>query len=162
MGRISKLFGSQGELVLTLYEGFPRPPKLDKPFYTVVDGLDVPLFAGRFAPRGQSSAVVAFDDIDTVGRASELIGKEIFLPGESGRDGGDASSDLTGYRAILGGGLEGVVEEFFDEGPNPLFGIVAGGRQILVPAAAELISKIDRRRREIRFILPEGLIDLNE
>ena len=43
---------------------------------------------------------------------------------------------------------------------NPLFAITAEGREILVPAAEEMISALDIDAREITFVLPEGLLDL--
>ncbi len=158
-GRISKPFGQDGGLVVNLYEAFPAQPGRDEPVWTVIDSLDVPLYLEEFSRRGRTSAVVRFADIDTPRRAAMLVGREIFIAGEAEEEEGDDA--LIGFTAHLGGGVQGIVEDLFDEGPNPLFRIMAGKREYLVPAAEELIEKVDERRREIWFALPEGLLDIN-
>ena len=56
--------------------------------------------------------------------------------------------------------LRGEITDYIDSEQNPLFAITAEGREILVPAAEEMISALDIDAREITFVLPEGLLDL--
>ncbi|MBR4038033.1 MAG: hypothetical protein IKJ02_05680 [Tidjanibacter sp.] len=43
---------------------------------------------------------------------------------------------------------------------NPLFEVEIGDRYAYVPVVDEFIRKVSRRRREIKFDLPEGLLDI--
>lgn len=75
-GRVGRPFGTKGELMVTLYDTFPRDLDMEEPVYVKIDSLAVPLFFSRFVRRGRNGAVVVFDDMDTEERASELIGLE--------------------------------------------------------------------------------------
>ena len=74
VGRITKLFGVKGEVVVNLYDTLPDNFNWEEqPFFTKVEELVVPLFCDSFARRGQRSAVVAFADIDTEKRAEMIL-----------------------------------------------------------------------------------------
>ena len=82
-GRINKLFGSEGGLMLSLYADFPEEfSPQTTPLFVEIDALDVPLWCDRFERRGISGAVATFADFDTERRASELVGREFRI--ESG------------------------------------------------------------------------------
>ena len=86
-GRINKLFGTAGSVMLSLYDAFPEdfdPAKT--PLMVSIDGLDVPLWCERFERRGQSGAVAAFADLDTERRAGELLGLEFRIEEPEGAD----------------------------------------------------------------------------
>ena len=53
----------------------------------------------------------------------------------------------------------GEVTDYIDSDINPLFELTIAGREVLVPAVDEMIGGIDFEREQIKFILPEGLID---
>ena len=73
-GRINKLFGTDGGVMLSLYADFPANFDTDTPLLVIIDALEVPLWCERFERRGASGAVAAFADFDTERRAQELIG----------------------------------------------------------------------------------------
>lgn len=75
-GRINKLFGIGGGLMLSLYAAFPENFTIEEPLFVMIDGLEVPLYCERFERRGISGAVATFADMDTERRAQELIGSE--------------------------------------------------------------------------------------
>ena len=75
-GRINKLFGTDGGVMLSLYADFPADFDTDTPLLVTIDALEVPLWCERFERRGASGAVAAFADFDTERRAQELLGLE--------------------------------------------------------------------------------------
>ena len=84
VGRIGRLFGTEGGVMITLYNSFPDDFRMEEPLFVEIDKLAVPLFCSSFERRGQSGAVVRFEDIDTERRAEELlIGREIFIAEEA-------------------------------------------------------------------------------
>ena len=160
VGRIGRLFGTEGGVMITLYTTFPDDFRMEEPLFILVDELAVPLFCSSFERRGQSSAVANFDDIDTERRAEEwLVGREIFI--EEGEQDDDEfyMEDLIGFKASVGR-QRGEVIDYYDSEANPLFEIAIGDKQHLIPAQEEFIAHIDFDKRTIKFVLPEGLLEL--
>ncbi|MCD8033761.1 MAG: 16S rRNA processing protein RimM [Alistipes sp.] len=182
-GRINKLFGTEGGVMLSLYPAFPDDFTTDTPLLVTIDALQVPLWCERFERRGQSGATAAFADFDTERRAQELLGLEfrIELEEEDGDDefyledligfaveaeevgeksGSADAADSGAAGAHASGKLTGTVTDYYDSDANPLFELEIGGRQVLVPAAEEFIAHIDFEGRRMHLVLPEGLIGL--
>ena len=160
VGRIGRLFGTEGGVMITLYTTFPDDFRMEEPLFIRVDELAVPLFCSSFEHRGQSSAVAHFDDIDTERRAEEwLVGREIFIEEEESDDDEFYMEDLIGFKAIVGR-QRGEVIDYYDSEANPLFEIAIGDKQHLIPAQEEFIAHIDFDKRAIKFVLPEGLLEL--
>ena len=160
VGRIGRLFGTEGGVMITLYTSFPDDFQMEEPLFIRVDELAVPLFCSSFERRGQSSAVVQFDDIDTERRAEEwLVGREIFVEEQEQDDDEFYMEDLIGFKASVGR-QRGEVIDYYDSEANPLFEIRLGDKQHLIPAQEEFIAHIDFDKRIIKFVLPEGLLEL--
>ena len=160
VGRIGRLFGTEGGVMITLYTTFPDDFRMEEPLFIRVDELAVPRFCSSFERRGQSSAVVQFDDIDTERRAEEwLVGREIFVEEQEQDDDEFYMEDLIGFKASVGR-QRGEVIDYYDSEANPLFEIRLGDKQHLIPAQEEFIAHIDFDKRTIKFVLPEGLLEL--
>ena len=161
VGRIGRLFGTDGGVMISLYTTFPDDFKIEEPLFVTIDGLAVPIFCSSFERRGQSGAVATFDDIDTARRAEDfLVGNEIFIE-EEDDDNDDEfyMEDLIGFTAVVGKS-RGEISDYYDSEANPLFEITLDGEEHLIPAAEEFIAHIDFERRTIKFVLPEGLLEL--
>lgn len=161
VGRIGRLFGTDGGVMVTLYTAFPDDFSNEEPLFVVIDELAVPLFCASFERRGQAGAVIHFDDIDTERRAEEfLIGREIFIE-EVDEENDDEfyMEDLIGFKVSVGK-LRGELTDYYDSEANPLFEVVIDGKEHLIPAQEEFIAHIDFDRRTIKFVLPDGLLDL--
>ncbi len=171
VARINRLFGTGGEVMITLYPTFPEDfDTAQEPLFAKIDGLNVPLYLEKFERRGRAGAVVSFADIDTERRVSELLNTELYMAeveedmSELSVDDEFTMEDLVGYsvEATTGEGtfVEGELTAFYDNPNNPLFGVTIDGREVLIPAAEEFIAGIDFDGEGIIFTLPEGLLDL--
>ena len=167
VGKVNKLFGRKGEVAITLYDTFPDNFSNEEPLLVEIDSLTVPLFFGSFERRGVSGAIVAFDDLDTPERAAELIGRELSIEIEVDEANDDEfyMEDLIGFAAEVvdeqGASVaKGRVADYYDSEANPLFEIRIGDKEHLIPAAEEFIAGIDFDRHTIRFVLPDGLLEL--
>ena len=161
VARITKLFGTEGGVLLSLYTTLPEDfdPKTT-PLFVMVDNLAVPLWCESFESHGASGAFVTFADLDTPKRIGEFVGRELFVEEEEREDDEFYMEDLIGF-AVTAGKLRGEVTDFYDSEANPLFGITFEGREeVLVPAAEEFIAAIDFDKRKIKMVLPEGLLEL--
>ena len=164
-GRVSKTFGLNGELVINLYDTFPYENANGESVYVEIDGIWTPFFFGSFRRRGQSKAVVIFDDMDTEYRASELVGKEFFVFAEPEQEEDDDDEiyleNLIGYTVQLKGHKEkGEVIGFIESEFNPLFEIAWNNTEILIPAADDFIVEINEKKQTLLLDLPEGLLEL--
>lgn len=161
VARVKGLFGAAGELTLALYPAFPDDFDPAQPLFATIDGLQVPLYAGRFERRGATGALVRFDDIDTARRAEEFVGAELSMQADAASEDDDVFhlEDLIGFEAVADG-RKGRITDFYDHEANPLFELEIDGKRTLVPAAEEFFARIDFERRTVRLVLPEGLLDL--
>lgn len=166
-GRINKLFGTDGGLMLSLYPAFPDDfDPATMPLLVTIDALEVPLWCDRFERRGISGATATFADIDTERRAQELIGLEFRVEAPADEDDDEFYlEDLIGFRAEIeeagsAARHSGSITDLYDNEMNPLFEVEIDGRRILVPAAEEFIAHIDFEGRTMHLVLPEGLLTL--
>ena len=159
VGRITKLFGAEGEVNVNLYASFPDDFSEEQPLFTMVDSLVVPLFCESFSRRGHSSATIRFADIDTVKRTELIMGNEIFIEEPDTDDDEFTFNDLIGFTVKIGR-RKGTITDFYDNEINPLFEITLSDGVHLIPAAEEFIAAIDFDKGEIKFVLPDGLLDL--
>jgi 16S rRNA processing protein RimM len=161
VGRIGRIFGNDGGVMVTLYANFPDDFSTQEPLFVVIDKLAVPIFCSSFERRGQSGAIISFDDIDSVRRAEEfLVGREIFIADEESDDDDEFyMEDLIGFNVLVDG-RKGTLTDYYDSEANPLFEISLDGKEHLIPAAEEFIAHIDFDKRSIKFILPDGLLEL--
>ncbi len=166
-GRINKLFGTDGGVMISLYPAFPDDfDPATTPLMVTIDGLEVPLWCDRFERRGIAGATATFADFDTERRAEELLGLEFRI--EEPQDDDDDEfylEDLIGFDAQIEevgtpGKIAGTVSDYYDSDANPLFELEIDGRRVLVPAVEEFIAHIDFEGRTMHLVLPEGLLSL--
>lgn len=169
VGKFTKLYGTEGEVVANLYDRFPADYDSEEPLFVSINSLTVPLFISSFVRRGRG-AVIAIDDYDTPRRSEELLGREFYATNPDAEvtayDGDDDEAwsdmeELLGWRVtFVGRKEEGEIVGYNDDEINPLFEVEVDGKDVYVPVVDEFIRKISRRKREIKFQLPEGLLEL--
>ena len=166
-GRINKLFGTEGSVMLSLYDAFPEDFDPEQtPLLVTIDALEVPLWCERFERRGVTGAVASFAALDPDPRAEEPLGPHFRLPDPPARDADDVYlEDLSGLaveaeEAGTDMRVHGTLSDYYDSDVNPLFELEIDGRRVLVPAVEEFIAHIDFDNRTMHLILPEGLLGL--
>ena len=166
IGRIGKPHGVSGEVTLRFSDDvFDR---VDADYVVLlVDGILVPFFIEEYRFRSDEVALMKFEDIDTIERASELTGCDVFFP----RHLADADDDMLTWSQIVGYDIVDVSSgNTQDVSQEKLVGRIASVDETtinvlleltdgtLIPAAAELITDIDHDARKLYMTLPEGLI----
>jgi len=161
IGRLGKAHGIQGEVTLQLDDDiFDR---VDADFLVLeVEGILVPFFMEEYRFRSDSTALVKFCDVDTQERARELTGCDVYFPLSLVPDEDDAPLSvafLVGFKLIdVGTGKNvGTIASVDDSTVNLLFELEDG---TLIPANDDLITSIDKDKRQIIMELPEGLLNL--
>lgn len=170
IAKISKIYGTNGEVIVRLYDNFPDEPDLKEPFFAKLGGIIVPLFVQKFTRQGNTKAVVVFDDFDTEYRTKELIGVELLtLNNDEGEDDEEMEEeeeeiqlkDLVGYALRdKKSGKSGIITGYIDSPHNPLFEVDMQGLEILLPATDDMIESVDIDAEYVDMNIPDGLLDL--
>ena len=158
IGRIGKPHGIGGEVTLRFSDDvFDR---VDAEYLVLmVDGILVPFFIEEYRFRSEEVALVKFEDIDTMDRAAELTGCDVFCP----RHLADIDNDVLTWSQIVGydivdvasGKVIGRIESVDESTINVLLELADG---TLIPAVDEFIDDIDHEARKLFMSLPDGLL----
>ena len=158
IGRIGKPHGIGGEVTLRFSDDvFDR---VDADYLVLmVDGILVPFFIEEYRFRSDEVALVKFEDIDTMDRAAELTGCDVFFP----RHLADIDNDVLTWSQIVGydivdvasGKVIGRIESVDESTINVLLELADG---TLIPAVDEFIDDIDHEARKLFMSLPDGLL----
>lgn len=162
LGNITKPFGIKGQMVFYLDVDSPDDyADLDSAFVEVKGAL-VPYFFKVDNING-NKAVVTFEDL-TPQEAQALAGHDLFLPLDllpelTGNQ--FYFHEVTGFKVIdIEKGDIGIIQSIIEYPAQPLFSIMNGDKEILIPVIDPIIKKVDREQRTITIEAPNGLIDL--
>lgn len=168
VAEVLKTFGTNGELVLKLYNSFPEETDLSEPVFIDIEGISVPFYFKSFRFNGKSKAVVVFDDFETERLAEELLAKQLFMDDEllESEEDEPSPADFIGYKVLTHSetpAMIGTVEEYLDYPNNPLFLVLtADDVEVLIPVNEDYIVAIDDDHEALFVELPEGFLDIFE
>ena len=160
IGRLGKVHGIRGEVSFLFDDDvFDR---VDADYLILdIDGILVPFFIEEYRFRSDANALMKFDGIDTMERARELTGCDVYFPRELSDEDNEHISwaEIVGYKLVDAetGTTVGTIASVDDTTINTLFELEDGR---LVPASEELIQNIDTKKHQIETKLPEGILEL--
>ncbi len=109
--------------------------------------------------------VLKFAGIDSISDAEALVGSELQVPrGERPQlePGWTYVSDLVGCVVFDGDREIGRIEDVrFGAGEAPLLIVKAESKEHSIPYAEAYLQSVDLGRRQIKMLLPEGMLDLD-
>ncbi len=165
IGEIARTHGLAGGLRVT--------PLTDRPerFTRVRDCVLWRAAADRREPRTITAACLAGDHVllslagcDTVDAARRLVGAFVALPETEALPPGPGRFypwQLAGCRVVTETGSEvGRVARIETTPAHDLWVVDAGGREVLIPAVAEIVAEVDVAGRRVVVRPPEGLLEL--
>lgn len=164
LGKIAKKFSFKGEVLAYLDTDEPYLyENLESVFVEKNKDL-VPFFIEKSSIHKNDFLRIKFEDIDSEEDADHLMGCAIYLPLTMlPKLEGDKFyyHEIVGFDAIderLGniGKMQGVN----DRNAQPIFEIMNGDKEILVPMVDHFIVKVDRENKQIILNTPPGLVDL--
>ncbi len=162
LGNITKPFGFKGQMVFYLDVDSPEDyAGLDSVFVEVKGNL-IPYFFKVDNING-NKAVVTFEDL-TPQEAQALAGHDLYLPLDllpklTGNQ--FYFHEVKGFRVIdAEKGDIGIIQSIIEYPAQPLFQIMKGDTEILIPVIDPVIKKVDREAKTIFIEAPNGLIDL--
>jgi hypothetical protein len=164
IGQLERPHGVRGEITFRFVDDVFDRVETDH-LLIELDGILVPFFIEEYRFKSNEVALLKFEDIDTQMQAREISGCDVFF--QRARSGDDVDhlswSEIVGYKILDAQTYKpvGVVKGVDDSTINVLFEVAANdGREILIPADANLITKVDNNTRVIAMNIPQGLLDL--
>jgi 16S rRNA processing protein RimM len=162
LGKITKPWGIKGQVIFFLDVDCPENyADLDSAFVEIKGSL-IPYFFHVDNING-NKAVVTFDEL-TPEETLKLVGCDLYLPLDmlpklTGNQ--FYFHEVRGFRVVDDEyGDIGVIQTIIEYPAQPLFQIVNGGQEILIPVIDPIIKKVDREAKTIYITAPNGLIDL--
>lgn len=164
LGKIIKPFAAKGALLINLDVDYPEDYQEMESVFVQMNGKLIPFLIEKVELKHNNKAVITFADIDSVDQASILVGCELYQPLTM-------LPELTGnrfyYHEIKGfevhdknHGFIGNVIEVLEYPHQAVISIAFNNKEILLPITDDIITGLDRSKKQLFTFAPEGLIEL--
>lgn len=164
LGKIAKKFSFKGEVLVYLDTDEPDLYENMESVFVELNKNLVPFFIVESSLHKNDFLRVKFEDVETEADADAIMGSELYLPLSF-------LPKLTGdkfyYHEVIGFELEdqrlgivGKIVSINDSTAQPLFEVLNGEVEMLVPMIDQFLVKIDRENKKVVMDLPEGLIEM--
>lgn len=166
VGKIGKPHGLTGAFRFVFFREVKNKKKIPAHFMFHKNGNFLPWFVKELEWNGFNEGFLSFEEITTPEKAKQFSGSEIYVSEKEAeiffKDDAGVYDFLIGYKAYEEAvGLIGEVTEIM-ENPGQLLCVLktANEQEIIIPFVEEFIMKIEKRKKEIHFCLPDGLLDI--
>jgi 16S rRNA processing protein RimM len=164
LGKIAKKFSFKGEVLIYLDTDEPEEYQNMESVFVEFNNNLVPYFILNSSLHKNDFLRVKFEDVDSEEEADAIMGNAIYLPLKM-------LPKLTGnkfyYHEVIGFEIEdkrlgvfGKIVSINDSSAQPLFEVINGDIEILVPMIDQFLVKIDRDNKKVIMDLPEGLVEM--
>jgi 16S rRNA processing protein RimM len=165
LARVRKTQGRRGEVTVEVHSDVPgRFTEGMKLSALAKDGTRRELQIEDTWPH-KGMLVLKFAAIDSMNEAETLIGCELQVPRSQRaqlESGWNYVSDLVGSTVFDADREIGKVEDVqFGAGEAPLLIVKAGGKTHEIPYAEAYLQRVDLEHKQIKMLLPEGMLELN-
>ncbi len=164
LGKIAKKFSFNGEVLIYLDTDEPELYENMESVFVEYNKNLVPFFIENSNLHKSDFLRVKFEDVDDEAEADAIMGCEIYLPLSM-------LPKLEGNRfyfhEVIGFEIEdqrlgvfGKIVSINDTSAQPLFEVINGNVEILIPMIDQFLVKIDRENKKVIMNLPEGLVEM--
>lgn len=163
IGKIVAVQGLNGEVLLKHALGKKTIfKKGDVIFIEELKGSYLPYFVQLSKAKAADETIIQFDEITAREKAQKLLQKNIWLTEDDFNKYAAKSSAiaLLGYTLIHEGERLGIIEEVIEQPHQVLLQITIKEKEVLIPLHDETLEKIDRRKKEVHVVLPDGLLEI--
>ena len=165
LGKITKVHRFDGTVTVILEKNFSGDILKLESVFLEIEGKPVPFIISESDYRGGDILRLRFDGYDTLEKVTEFTGCRVFLISDETINKTDKSQvDLKDYNIRLADNtFLGTVAEVIENTGQWLLNVrTKKGKEILIPLHEDLIIGIDKRKKIIKMVLPEGLAEVNQ
>jgi 16S rRNA processing protein RimM len=164
LGKIAKKFSFKGEVLIYLDTDEPELYENMESVFVEFNKNLVPFFIENSSLHKNDFLRVKFEDVDDEAEADSILNCDIYLPISM-------LPKLEGnkfyFHEVVGFEIEdqrlgvfGKIVSINDTSAQPLFEVINGNVEILVPMIDQFLVKIDRENKKVIMDLPEGLVEM--
>ena len=163
LGKITKVVGFKGELSVYLDTDEPEKYHQLESVFLLLDEELIPFYIESVKVKNRQQLAVRFRDVGA-DEAPSFVNAELylplsFLPPLSGNK--FYYHEIKGFEIVdVKSGPVGTCTDVLEYPHQSLFQIDHDGVEVLLPIVDEVIKSVDRDKRQIEVILPEGLLDI--
>jgi 16S rRNA processing protein RimM len=164
LGKIAKKFSFKGDVLIYLDTDEPELyDNLESVFVECNKHL-VPFFIENCSLHKNDFLRVHFEDVNSEEDADAILGNGIYLPLKMLPK---LSGNKFYFHEVVGFEIEdqrlgvfGVIQAVNDTTAQPLFEVLNGNVEMLIPMIDHFLVKIDRANKKVIMNLPEGLVEM--
>ena len=164
LGKIAKKFSFKGEVLAYLDTDEPELYENLESVFVECNKHLVPFFIETSSLHKNDFLRVRFEDVTTEEEAEALLGNDLYLPLSMLPK---LSGNKFYFHEVRGFevedqrlGVVGKIQSANDSTAQPLFEVLNGAVEILIPMIDHFLVKIDRENKKVVMNLPEGLIEM--
>lgn len=164
LGKIAKKFSFKGEVLVYLDTDEPELYEDMESVFVEFNKNLIPYFIESSSLHKNDFLRVQFEDVDSEEEADQLLGCAVYLPLSM-------LPKLEGnqfyFHEVIGFEIEdkrlgvfGIIQSINDTTAQPLFEVLNGEVELLIPMIDQFLVEIDRKNKKVVMDLPEGLIEM--
>ena len=164
LGKIAKKFSFKGEVLAYLDTDEPELYENLESVFVECNKHLVPFFIETSSFHKNDFLRIRFEDVTTEEEAEALLGNDLYLPLSMLPK---LSGNKFYFHEVIGFevedqrlGVVGKIQSINDSTAQPLFEVLNGAVEILIPMIDHFLVKIDRENKKVVMNLPEGLIEM--
>lgn len=166
LGVISKTFSFKGEVILYIDSDQPEHYYNIDMLMLEINKKLVPFFIEESKVHKVNQLRVKFDNVENEEDAKRLTKKKVFLPLAALPQ---LDDDQFYYHEIIGftlvdqdGNKVGEILEYLDNPANPMLEVRYNGKEALIPYNDNAHISIDKKAKQLKVQIPEGLLAIYE
>jgi 16S rRNA processing protein RimM len=164
LGKIAKKFSFKGEVLVYLDTDEPELYENMESVFVEFNNNLVPFFISTSSLHKNDFLRVCFEDVNTEEEADRLIGSAVYLPLKMLPK---LSGNKFYFHEVIGFEIEdkrlgifGKIVSINDTTAQPLFEVLNGNVELLIPMIDHFLVEIDRKNKKVIMDLPEGLVEM--
>ena len=164
LGKIVKKFSFKGEVLVYLDTDEPELYENMESVFVEFNNNLVPFFIENSSLHKNDFLRVRFEDVDSEEEADKLIGSAVYLPLTMLPK---LSGNKFYFHEVIGFEIEdkrlgifGIIVSVNDTSAQPLFEVLNGEVEMLIPMIDHFLVEIDRKNKKVIMDLPEGLVEM--
>ncbi len=162
LGNITKPHGLHGEVQVFLDVDIPEAYQNLESVFVLNGQKLVPFFIDTISIQ-PTKVIVKFEDVDSRESAEEICGKALYLPlsflPELDED-QYYYHEIIGFNIIEASETLGEVENIYNFPNQDLIATTVQNNEVLIPIQDDIVTKVDKHKKEIYVQLPDGLLDV--
>ena len=164
LGKIAKKFSFKGEVLIYLDTDEPELYENMESVFVELNKNLVPFFIENSSLHKNDFLRVRFEEVNNEDDADAILNKEVYLPLSTLPK---LSGNKFYFHEVIGFEIEdkrigvfGKIQSINDSSAQPLFEVLNGEVEILIPMIDHFLVKIDRENQKVIMDLPIGLVEM--